>query len=135
MTLKGFQNDFKRMNFLSLQCHSIPCLSQQTMIYNPPILIMIPHYNLLSKVGHSPTALEITEELMPRMQFPGPTAFSAPGAGGLDPTVLGMVGIMSLATLSGCCYPVSPACKSPSAATHHPMTLNLIRVVLTEAGW
>ena len=105
------------------------------MIYNPPILIMIPHYNLLSKVGHSPTALEITEEPMPRMQFPRPTAFSAPGAGGLDPTVLGMVGIMSLATLSGYCYPVSPACKSPSAATPHPMTLNLIRVVLTEAGW
>lgn len=96
---------------------------------------MIPHYNLLSKVGHSPTALEITEEPTPRVKSPRATAFSAPGAGGLDPTVLGVVGIMSLATLSGCCYPVSPACKSPSAATPHPMTLNLIRVVLTEAGW
>ena len=73
------------MNFLSLQCHSIPCLSQQMMIYNPPVLIMIPHYNLLSKVGHSPTVLEITEEPMPRMKSARPTAFPAPGAGGPGP--------------------------------------------------
>lgn len=92
VALKGFKKTL-RVNFLFLWCRLVPCLSQQMTSYKPPMLISIPHYNPLFKMGHSPTALEITEEPMPGMRYPRPPASSSPEADGLDPIGLGMMAV------------------------------------------